>query len=78
VAEDASGSKLVGLTTGPIWTNVVGRIAQSFNGEWAILNTPARLEDLTLLFSFTFWVNPAAKRRQYANIFGTRSVMYGD
>jgi hypothetical protein len=70
VAADASGSGLPGSVEGAIWANAAGRKALSFNGQYGIMSTPTLLQGLTLPFSITCWVNPAAVQPANANIFG--------
>lgn len=71
LAADASGNKPAGfLANGTTWTNATGRSALCFDGGGAYLNTSTALEDLALPFSITLWVNPAAKQRTCANLFG--------
>jgi hypothetical protein len=70
-AADAGGGKLDGtLKGGATWTNVAGRKAVILDGASGIVDTPTRLEDLAVPFTFTFWVNPAAEQVEYANVLG--------
>ncbi|MSR55795.1 MAG: PKD domain-containing protein [Gemmataceae bacterium] len=69
---NATGSSPDGFSYKSTWSNVGGRTALSFNGQWATVETGTNLEDLTVPFTIAFWVNPASKQRVCANIFGNR------
>jgi hypothetical protein len=67
------------VKSGPTWTNDAGRVALSFDGFNDMVECPTHLENLTLPFSFTFWVKQGANSDGHQqNIFGNQASRKGE
>jgi len=74
VAADSSGNghhgTLGGMHGGPAWTKSARGMVLSFDGVGDRVETNTYFPDLTMPFSISLWVNPAATQVQHADILG--------
>jgi alpha-galactosidase len=77
IANDSSGNALNGtLLSGPTWVDSDIGGTLSFDGVDDYVTTNTYFPDLTLPFSISLWVNPAASQVRYADVLGNHGEPY--